>query len=226
MPARTPRTGAAASEGASAAAGGPRRPPRRGARGAPAAEQPGAAAASGRPATATGARRVDGATFGARRHEFEHRVTALEELYVGRDLIAPAWLRVSTTPWTGLKAATGGYGREVHGTSISAEFPAFAHIAAVDGFDIGGATLVKRTRRPPKQPKMKTATSADSPDWFQTTATRAWKTSKYAAQKHRAVVSRNQVLLEPLQQSLGADSWCFRDTFNWNSARNSQPVGR
>jgi hypothetical protein len=39
-------------------------------------------------------------------------------------------------------------------------------------------------------------------------------------------VSRNQVLLEPLQQSLGADSWCFRDTFNWNSARNSQPVGR
>ena len=145
---------------------------------------------------------------------------------MGRDLIAPAWLRVSTTPWTGLKAATGGYGREVHGTSISAEFPAFAHIAAVDGFDIGGATLVKRTRRPPKQPKMKTATSADSPDWFQTTATRAWKTGKYAAQKHRAVVSRNQVLLEPLQQSLGADSWCFRDTFNWNSARNSQPVGR
>jgi hypothetical protein len=77
-----------------------------------------------------------------------------------------------------------------------------------------------------REPKMKTATSADSPDWFQTTATRAWKTGKYAAQKHRAVVSRNQVLLEPLQQSLGADSWCFRDTFNWNSARNSQPVGR
>ena len=66
-------------------------------------------------------------------HPFPAQVSEIEELYIGRELIAPAWLRVSTTPWTGLKAATGGYGREVHGTSISAEFPAFAHIRAGKG---------------------------------------------------------------------------------------------
>ena len=56
-------------------------------------------------------------------------------MYVGNQLIRPRWMKVSKTPWTSLKAASGGYGRRVYNSAISDEMPPFMHIDEVDAHD-------------------------------------------------------------------------------------------
>ena len=145
---------------------------------------------------------------------FTGRVCDVEELYVGGDLISPAWLRVSTTPWTGLKAATGGYGRRVRHSSVSAELPDWCHIPAIDGFVQAPRPRETRTPYDPSSRVVKTAASDDAPDWFTRNAR-----SGGARAAHRKVVAENRVLLEPVAADDAA--WCFKRTFQWDSARGT-----
>ena len=67
--------------------------------------------------------------------KIEAKAREVQDLYVGDQLIKPRWMKVSKTPWTSLKAASGGYGRRVYNSAISDEMPPFMHIDEVDAHD-------------------------------------------------------------------------------------------
>ena len=67
--------------------------------------------------------------------KIEAKAKEVQDLYVGNQLIKPRWMKVSKTPWTSLKAASGGYGRRVYNSAISDEMPPFMHIDVVDAHD-------------------------------------------------------------------------------------------
>ena len=119
--------------------------------------------------------------------KIEAKAKEVQDLYVGNQLIKPRWMKVSKTPWTSLKAASGGYGRRVYNSAISDEMPKFMHIDEVDAHDAHAPIK----RRPPKPVKgkhvWKTRCSDDAPEFFLTDAAKALRDGHMTLPKHRGM---------------------------------------
>ena len=124
-------------------------------------------------------------------------------LYYDKDVIAPLWMKVSSTPWTAMARASGGYGKVVHDTSVSHDCPSFMHIPEVmahepmlnAGGEFGSSAKRKVTKR-------NTYTiSEDAPAWFHVPSSVAWKAKTLANPKsvlgHRKMVLGKEILFEP-----------------------------
>ena len=157
--------------------------------------------------------------------KIEAKAKEVQDLYVGNQLIKPRWMKVSKTPWTSLKAASGGYGRRVYNSAISDEMPPFMHIDVVDAHDAHAPIK----RRPPKPVKgkhvWKTRCSDDAPDFFLTDAAKALRDGHMTLPKHRGMPyggplcsGSDRLMLEPLPREMEVP-WCFRQTFDWDSSR-------
>ena len=157
--------------------------------------------------------------------KIEAKAREVQDLYVGNQLIRPRWMKVSKTPWTSLKAASGGYGRRVYNSAISDEMPPFMHIDEVDAHDAHAPIK----RRPPKPVKgkhvWKTRCSDDAPEFFLTDAAKALRDGHMTLPKHRGMPyggplcsGSDRLMLEPLPREMDVP-WCFRQTFDWDSSR-------
>ena len=159
--------------------------------------------------------------------KIEAKAKEVQDLYVGNQLIKPRWMKVSKTPWTGLKAASGGYGRRVYNSAISDEMPPFMHIDEVDAHD-AHAPIKPRKPKPVKGKHVwKTRCSDDAPDFFLTDAAKALRDGHMTLPKHRGMPyggplcsGSDRLMLEPLPREMDVP-WCFRQTFDWDSSRSA-----
>ena len=159
--------------------------------------------------------------------KIEAKAKEVQDLYVGNQLIKPRWMKVSKTPWTGLKAASGGYGRRVYNSAISDEMPPFMHISEVDAHD-AHAPIKPRKPKPVKGKHVwKTRCSDDAPDFFLTEAAKALRDGEMTLPKHRGMPyggplcsGSDRLMLEPLPREMDVP-WCFRQTFDWDSSRSA-----
>lgn len=123
-------------------------------------------------------------------------------LFYDRKVIAPLWMKVSTTPWTAFAKAAGGYGRQIDDTSVSHDCPSFMHIPEVMSHvpQIGAGGYFSGSNRPAKViHRDDTTISEDAPDWFQIPSVVNWK----AHQKrnpdpgHTKMVLGKEIIFEP-----------------------------
>jgi len=149
----------------------------------------------------------------------------LASLYYDKKVIAPLWMKVSTTPWTSYAKAAGGYGRIIDDTSVSHDSPAFMQIPAVmahiPSLNAGGE--FSGTSRPAKfQYRDDTTISDDAPSWFHIRSVVKWKGHQKTNPDpgHDKMVLGKEVIFEPRPKvkDLGA--------INWNIMSQAQATSR
>jgi hypothetical protein len=123
-------------------------------------------------------------------------------LYYDKKVIAPLWMKVSTTPWTAMAKCAGGYGRLIDDTSVSHDCPSFMHIPEVMRHtpQTGMGGEFSGTNKPrPVVHRDDTTISADAPDWFQIKSVVNWKEGQKRNPDpgHVKMVLGKEVIFEP-----------------------------
>jgi hypothetical protein len=123
-------------------------------------------------------------------------------LYYDKKVIAPLWMKVSTTPWTAMAQCAGGYGRLIDDTSVSHDCPSFMHIPEVMRHtpQTGMGGEFSGTNKPrPVVHRDDTTISADAPDWFQIKSVVNWKEGQKRNPDpgHVKMVLGKEVIFEP-----------------------------
>jgi hypothetical protein len=122
------------------------------------------------------------------------------DLYYDQTVITPAWTKISSTPWTAMAIACGGYGRMVDGASVSHDCPPWMHIPTVmthkpnikSGGEFGGHEK-SHSLKPGHSPRTKFSISDEAPEWFKH-ANRAPQGKRYG---HTKMVLGKTVIFEP-----------------------------
>jgi len=136
-------------------------------------------------------------------------------LYYDKKVIAPLWMKVSTTPWTAFAKSAGGYGRLIDDTSVSHDCPSFMHIPEVmqhaPSTGMGGEFSGNNRPRPVIH-RDDTTISADAPDWFQIPSVVNWRQDQKTNPDpgHIKMVLGKEVIFEPKIKS-------SRDKIDWNA---------
>ena len=129
-------------------------------------------------------------------------------LYYDRRVMAPLWMKVSTTPWTAMAKAAGGYGRLIDDTSVSHDAPAFMHIPQVMQHipvtGMGGEFSGNNKPRPVVE-RDDTTISEDAPDWFRIKSVASWRVREKASPGPgiRKMVLGKEVIFEPIVETSG-----------------------
>ena len=137
----------------------------------------------------------------------------LASLYYDKKVIAPLWMKVSTTPWTAYAKAAGGYGRVIDDTSVSHDSPAFMQIPHVMSHvpQMGMGGEFSGTKKAVFQHRDDTTISADAPDWFQIPSVVKWKSDQKTNPDpgHDKMVLGKEVIFEPRPKvkDRGAINW-------------------
>mmetsp|Transcript_1860 Transcript_1860/g.3702 ORF Transcript_1860/g.3702 Transcript_1860/m.3702 type:complete len:227 (+) Transcript_1860:104-784(+) len=153
----------------------------------------------------------------------ERRETAA--LFYDKRVIAPLWMKVSTTPWTAMAKAAGGYGRQIDDTSVSHDCPSFMHIPQVMSHkpQIGAGGYFSGSTRPAKVVhRDDTTISEDAPDWFQIPSVVAWKEGqkKNPDPGHRKLVLGKEIIFEPKMR----DSKSSTASIDWTAMTARAPT--
>ena len=147
-------------------------------------------------------------------------------LFYDKKVIAPLWMKVSTTPWTAFAKAAGGYGRQIDDTSVSHDCPSFMHIPQVMSHvpQIGAGGYFSGTTRPAKViHRDDTTISEDAPDWFQIKAVTNWKSHQKTNPDpgHKKMVLGKEIIFEPKIRGNPSDT----APINWERIATSRSSG-
>jgi len=148
----------------------------------------------------------------------------IASLFYDKKVIAPLWMKVSTTPWTAYAKAAGGYGRIIDDTSVSHDAPSFMHIPAVMHHvpQTGMCGEFSGSRKAKFQHRDDTTISEDAPSWFHIPSVIAWKGHQKTNPDpgHDKMVLGKEVIFEPRMKTVdkGAINW---DLMSARSARGN-----
>ncbi len=144
----------------------------------------------------------------ARESNLDSKATSLTErrevasLFYDKRVIAPLWMKVSTTPWTAMAKAAGGYGRQIDDTSVSHDAPGFMHIPEVMTHvpkHGAGGYFSGTVRMRPVVHRDDTTISEDAPEWFKIPSVVKWKEGRKRNPDpgHRKMVLGKEIIFEP-----------------------------
>tara|TARA_B110000305_G_scaffold107412_1_gene120822 strand:+ start:137 stop:742 length:606 start_codon:yes stop_codon:yes gene_type:complete len=142
----------------------------------------------------------------------------LASLYYDKKVIAPLWMKVSTTPWTAYAKAAGGYGRVIDDTSVSHDSPSFMQIPEVMAHipQTGQSGEFGGTRKAKFQHRDDTTISDDAPDWFRIPSVVNWKANQKTNPDpgHIKMVLGKEIIFEPKpkKSDTGSINWSITDS--------------